>query len=47
MHIGLTKKWYIIIEYTCKLQEPEARVFFNKLQKFHGIKIRFRHLGGA
>ena len=32
-HTGLTKKWCIIMEQ--KFQEPEAAVFYNKLQKLH------------
>ena len=43
MHIGLTKKWFIII--VQKFQEPEAAgVFVNKLYKFNST---FCHLDAA
>jgi len=37
MHIGQTKKWYIII--VQKFQEPEAGVFFNNLYKFNSTFV--------
>jgi len=45
MYIGLTNKWYIIFEQ--KFHEPKAEVLFNKLHKFHCIRIRLCHLDGA